>query len=103
MEEKEIVVELAACVGAIDKISTLWKSRNAQDKQGMVQNIIDYIVSNLNNRIVDFRLKRWADRFMTVRATLYNDDSIESKNPPQTIKGVGNRVAPTGLEPVSSP
>jgi len=32
-EEKEIAVELAACVHAIDKISKLWKSGDAKDNK----------------------------------------------------------------------
>ncbi len=40
---------------------------------------------------------------MTVRASLYSDKTIESKNPPQTIKGVGNRIAPTGFQHISLP
>ena len=104
LEEKEIVVELASCIHAIDKISKLWKSGDAQDKQSMARNIVDYVVFDLDtHRIVDFRLKRWADRFITVRASLYLDDSEENKNTPSEFKGVGNHIAPTGLEPVSPP
>lgn len=104
LEEKEIVIELAACVHAIDKISKLWKSGDAQDKQGMAKNIIDYIVFDLDtHRITDFRLKPWADRFITVRSKLYEDDSVVNKNSPIEFIGEGNDVAPTGLEPVSPP
>ncbi len=104
LEEKEIVVELATCVRVIDKISTLWKGGDTQDKQGMAKNIIDYIVFDLDtHRIVDFRLKQWADRFISVRAKLHEDDFSTNENSPSKFKGEGNDVAPTGLEPVSPP
>lgn len=48
-------------------------------------------------------MKRWADRFITVRASLYGDSSVETENPPQEFQEVGNRVAPTGFQHISLP
>jgi hypothetical protein len=51
---------------------------------GLAQNLFEYIVYDLDlQRITDFRLKPWADRFLTLRARLYNvEDGGDEENPP---------------------
>lgn len=46
-----------------------------EDRQGMVRNLFSYIVYDLDaQRITDFRLKPWADRFLILRGALYEQD-----------------------------
>lgn len=60
----------------------------------MARNLFSYIVYNLDTqRIVDFRLKPWADRFITLRAALYSESNGDVS---VSIKGKG--VTPTGLQ-----
>lgn len=74
-----------------------------EDRQGMARNLFNYVIFDLDtHRIVDFRLKPWADRFVTLRAALYE----EVKGLERTImfsQGQYTEVALTGFEPVSSP
>ncbi len=101
-ETEKIALELTLCLEAIDRINQLWAISDDEDKQGMARNLFSYIIYNLDTqRIVDFRLKPWADRFITLRAALYSDE--EGSNGVTTISSMGKGVAPTGLEPVFSP
>ncbi len=102
-ETEKIALELALCLEAVEKINQLWELSDDEDKQGMARNLFSYIIYDLDaQRIVDFRLKPWADRFVMLRAALYEDDS-GNKNPLNEVQGVGKRIAPTGFEPVSTP
>ena len=45
---------------------------DAEDRQGIARSLFSYIVFDLDSRrIVDFRLKPWADRFLVLRAAMY--------------------------------
>ncbi len=53
-----------------------------EDKQDIVQHVFDYVVFNLDTeRITDFKLKAWADRFLTVSASLYEDKTEGNQLP----------------------
>src|SRR5258707_3723473 len=70
-----MALELAMCVEAIDRIAHLWDIRGEEDRQGLVRNLFEYLVYDLDTqRITDFRPKPWADRFLILRAALYEDD-----------------------------
>ena len=72
-ETEKIALELALCLEAMDKINQFWDISDDEDKQGMARNLFSYIVYDFDTqRIVDFRLKPWADQFITLRAALYN-------------------------------
>jgi hypothetical protein len=103
-ETEKVALELTLCLEAIDRINQLWDISDDEDKQGMVRNLFSYVVYNLDTqRIVDFRLKPWADRFITLRAALYDDADTGNKNSPPEVDEEGKAVTPTGLEPVFSP
>jgi hypothetical protein len=75
------------CIEAIRQISTAWDSASNEDKQGMARMLFEHIVYNLDTkRIVDFRLKPWAERYLVLRSALYerddktDDESSENKN-----------------------
>lgn len=64
-ETEKAALELAMCMDAIHKIEQLWEMSSPEDKQGMARNLFSYLVYDLDTqRIVDFRLKSWADRFL---------------------------------------
>jgi len=78
-ETEKAAMELAMCVEAVDKFARLWEISTDEDKQGMVRGLFSYIVFNLDTqRIVDFRLKPWADRFLMLRSALYEDEGNEN-------------------------
>jgi hypothetical protein len=79
-ETQKIALELAMCLHTLEKVSLLWEAASNEDKQGMARSLFDYIVYDVDNkRITDFRLKPWADRFIVMRAALYEDASGDGR------------------------
>jgi DNA invertase Pin-like site-specific DNA recombinase len=75
-ETERIAIELMLCIEAVEKIASLWEVSDDEDRRGMARNLFSYIVYDLDTRrIVDFRLKPWADRFVTLRGALYNEEN----------------------------
>jgi DNA invertase Pin-like site-specific DNA recombinase len=93
-DTEQIALELAVCIEAVDKIATLWELNDDEDKQGLVRSLFHYIVYDLDSqRIVDFRLKPWADRFITLRGRLYEDeDSSNEGDMPALCKADTNKL-----------
>jgi hypothetical protein len=84
-ETKRLAVELALCMEAVDKLSRLWEISDPEDRRGLAHSLFESIVYDLDaQQIVDFRLKPWADRFLTLRAGLYEVErqAGETENPP---------------------
>lgn len=106
-ETEKIALELTLCLEAIDRINHLWTISDDEDKQGMVRNLFSYIIYNLDTqRIVDFRLKPWADTFITLRTSLYDEQNLDfegNKNPLNAVQGVGKGMTPTRFELVFRP
>lgn len=74
-ETERIAIELALCIEAVTKIAALWEVSEDEDRRGMARNLFSYIVYDLDRqRIVDFRLKPWADRFVSLRGALYEEN-----------------------------
>ncbi len=74
-ERQQMALELTMCVETVDRIASLWDYSSDEDRRGLVHNLFEYVVYNLDQRrIVDFRLKPWAERFMVLRAKLYQDE-----------------------------
>lgn len=74
-DTEQLAIELGMCIEAVNRISRLWKMSNPEDRQGLVRSLFDYLVYDLDTRrIVDFRMKGWADRFITIRAAFYEEE-----------------------------
>ncbi|WP_119072048.1 recombinase family protein [Aggregatilinea lenta] len=87
-ETEKVALELAMCAEALDKLVRLWDISNEEDRQGLVRSLFDEIVYDLDTqRIVDFRLKPWADRYVVLRAALYEEDDGEGDG---TTSGAGD-------------
>lgn len=102
-ETQKIALELAMCLDAIDKLARLWDTGEDEDRQGLARNLFTSLTYDLDTRrIVDFKLKPWADRFLMLRAALYEDDkgitSAENTNAPAN-EGMEQGVPPRGFEP----
>lgn len=96
-ETQQITLELVMCLEALDTMGQLWDISDNEDRQGMVRNLFSYLVYDLDTRrIVDFRLKPWADRFLVLRAALY-EEGDPNKNASQEEK---RGMPHTGFEPV---
>lgn len=84
-ETEKAALELAMCVDMVEKLEKLWKWGTPDEQQAMARSLFTEIVFDLDTRrITDFKLKPWADRFLTIRAALYeyetDEDSGDSDN-----------------------
>jgi len=95
-QREQAILELTRCLDVIDQVANLWDIAEPKERQLMARNLFDFIVYNLDEqRIVDFRLKPWADRFLVLRAALYEDSDRNKKASPQEVK---RNMPHTGLE-----
>lgn len=102
-DSEKAALELTMCMDALDKLARLWDIGEPEDRQGMARSLFSYIIYNLDTRrIVDFRLKPWADRFLVLRAALYEDESGSDPASTPTVSGSepqAEDVLPEGFEP----
>jgi hypothetical protein len=106
-ETEKIALELAMCADVVNNMATLWDTADPEDKQGMARNLFEYLVYDLDSRrITDFRFKPWADRFLILRASLYDEGSEDDpgekaveKDGPHTPEGVHTDMPHRGCEP----
>ena len=100
------------CLDAVDKIARLWDGADADDRQGMAQNLFDELVINVDTRRIEsFKLKPWADRFLVLRMELYREEypdlaaeveaALGEKESPLTDESQGNDMPHRGLKTVS--
>ena len=90
-------------VEAVEKLSRLWETSEPEDRRGLAQSLFEYIAYDLDTqRITDFRLKPWADRFLVLRASLYELEQGEETKTPSFQDG-GAEMPPRGFEPLSPP
>ena len=94
-------MELAMCMDVVNNMSRMWTTATPEDKQGMARNLFEYLVYDLDTRrITDFRLKPWADRFLILRASLYDLEAGEvgeEKQSPHATHGVHTDMPHRGL------
>ncbi|MCL4865623.1 MAG: hypothetical protein KJZ47_06995 [Gemmatimonadales bacterium] len=70
-EQEEVALQLNLCLEAIQRVAAMWDVAEAAERRSMAHNLFEYIVYDLDKqRIVDFRLKPWANRFLVLRAAL---------------------------------
>lgn len=102
-DTEKAAYELGLCMQSINQISRDWEEADNESKQEMVRSLFSEIVYDLDTQqIVDFRLKGWADRFLTIRAALYEIDGDENKNA-SSFKGEKRVMPPRGFEPLFWP
>lgn len=71
-DSAKLNAQLAMCVDAVTRISSVWRNSDDDDRRGLAHNLFEEIVYDLDRqRIVSFRLKSWAERFLIVRGELY--------------------------------
>ncbi|MFC1959914.1 recombinase family protein [Chloroflexota bacterium] len=78
---EKIALELGMCMDIISNMARMWDTASPEDRQGMAHNLFDYLTYDLDTRrITDFRLKPWADRFLILRARLYDGNPVMVPN-----------------------
>ncbi len=112
-DTQKAAMDLALVVNAVNQIVRVWDGSNEKAKQDFVRVLFSSITYNLDTRrIVDFKLKPWADQFLVLRANLYVDESrkseensmvdAENKNAPHR-KGMEQALPLSGFEPEFQP
>jgi DNA invertase Pin-like site-specific DNA recombinase len=72
----QMTLELRQCVAALGQVAQEYPSASPEAQQALVRSLFDHLVYDLDQRqIVDFRLKSWADRYMVLRAALYQGEN----------------------------
>ncbi len=89
-DTQKAAMELALCVNAINQITRVWELGDDENKQSLVKAFFTSVSYDLDTRrITDFKLKPWADRFLVLRANLYEGEnpttSAENENAPALI------------------
>lgn len=114
-ETEQIALELAMCMDVINHMAVTWETASPEDRQGMAHNLFEYLVYDLDTqRITDFRLKAWADRFLILRAGLYETErggvsgeektvAGDGKENPYAAQSVHTEMPHRGLEPLFLP
>lgn len=78
-ETEKLGIELAMCVDVVSKIVHLWESSDDEDKQGMARHLFESTTFDLDQqRIVNFKLKPWANRYMVLRGALHSNNSEDN-------------------------
>ncbi|MBW4437914.1 MAG: recombinase family protein [Pleurocapsa minor GSE-CHR-MK-17-07R] len=96
-ETAQVMVELMVCVEALRKLSVLWDAGSDVHRNELALSLFDHIIFDLDQqRIVDFQLKSWAEKFLVLRANLPADEEGLGEAPKVTI------VTPIGLEPITN-
>ena len=99
----ELYLQLEKCAIAVKTFSALWQSDKDAERQDMIRNLFEEIVINLDTqRIETFKLKVWAEEFLTLRATLYAVEDEKSQSENGTGSGFQDHdmdVPPRGFEP----
>jgi hypothetical protein len=75
-DDEQAALELRLCMETLNRIVGLWETVSGEDRQGMARMLFEYIEYDLDaKRITDFRLKPWADKFLVLRAELYQEQT----------------------------
>jgi hypothetical protein len=67
-EQEQVEYELKMCVEALARLVALWDAGDAEQRQALARSLFSHIIYDLDaRRIVSFKLKPWAERFLELR------------------------------------
>ncbi|MBZ0284284.1 MAG: recombinase family protein [Anaerolineae bacterium] len=99
-DRQKITLELTTCREMVKRIQQFWDITTGEDRRILAQSLFDEVVYDLDaRRIVDFRIKAWAEPFLELRAALYEDDmGEEMKNRFNSgVSSDGSYFSPNGV------
>lgn len=81
-DHQKIALELTTCMEMVKRIKQFWNITSGEDRKLLAHSLFDEIQYDLSlKRITGFRVKAWAEPFVTLRASLYADEmDEETKN-----------------------
>lgn len=84
-EQEQLEYELKTCVESLSRLAALWDHGDVDQRQGLVRSLFSNIIYDLDaRRIVSFKLKPWAERFLELRIQA-ETDKTENLNPQSVI------------------
>lgn len=73
-DKKRIALELTTTMEMVNRLKKFWDITEGEDRRLLAHSLFDEIVYDLDEqRIVDFKIKSWAEPFLILRAALYHD------------------------------
>ena len=77
-DHQQVMVELTTCIELLRRLKDFWETSEPEDRRMLAHTLFDEIVYDLDTRrIVDFKIKPWAEPILVLRAELYEDDLSE--------------------------
>lgn len=77
-DKQKITLELTTSVQMIRRMKEFWNITSGEDRKLLAHSLFDELVYDLDRkRIVDFKVKSWAEPFLVLRAALYEDEMGE--------------------------
>lgn len=71
------------CMGIVKRLKEFWDYASGEDCKILAQSLFDEIIYDLDlKRIVDFKIKTWAEPFLVLRSALYLDEMGEELKKP---------------------
>jgi len=81
-DRQRVGLELTTTLEMVKRLNPFWEMTDGEDRKLLAHGLFDEITYDLDaRRIVDFKLKAWAEPFLDLRAALYEDEmGAEMKN-----------------------
>jgi hypothetical protein len=77
-DRQKIVFELTTAIEMVKRLQQFWEISEGEDRKLLAHSLFDEIVYDMDRRrIIDFKVKQWAEPFLILRAALYNDQMGE--------------------------
>lgn len=73
-DKQKVILELSTCMEMVKRLKQFWGITEGEDRKLLAHSLFDEILYDLDtHRIVDFKVKAWAEPFVMLRAALYED------------------------------
>jgi hypothetical protein len=77
-DKQRIALELTTTMEMVSRLKQFWDITEGEDRRLLAHSLFDELVYDLDaRRIVDFKIKSWAEPFLVMRAALYLDQMGE--------------------------
>ncbi len=77
-DRQKLTLELNTCIEMVRRLKEFWSVTTGEDRKLLAHTLFDEIVYDMDRkRIVDFKIKSWAEPFLVLRAALYEDELSE--------------------------
>lgn len=79
--QQKTEVELVLAVQQLEKLAQMWAMVSVEERQLLARSIFNRIIYDLDEqKIVDFQLKPWVEKFLDLYADLMTEKGVQSDN-----------------------